>query len=142
MRIVEMRRGLAALVAAALGVALLSTARPAVAEEEEDEEEVAIADLPEAVVDAIQERFPEGTMEEAERETEDGQVVYEVEVEDADGTEYEVEVTEDGKILEVERDSEDADDDDDDDADDDEEEDDDDDDDDDNDHCDDDDDDD
>ncbi len=42
-----------------------------------------------------------GTIEEAERETEDGQVIYEVEVEDSDGTEYEVEVTADGKIHRV-----------------------------------------
>lgn len=91
--------------AAVLATTLLCGAGPALAEEEE----IAVADLPEAVVNAINERFPGATLEEAEREVERGQVIYDVEVEAADGTEYEVEVTGDGRILEIERDDEDED---------------------------------
>ncbi len=74
---------------------------------EQKEEKVAVKDLPEAVVKAIQDRFPGATILEAEKETENGQVVYEVDIKH-DGTEYEVEVTEAGKIVEVERDDGDA----------------------------------
>lgn len=79
---------------------------------DEDEEEVAVADLPAAVVEAVIARFPDGKIVEAEMETEDGKTVYEVEVKD-DGIEYEVEVSAEGEILEVESEEDDDDEDDD-----------------------------
>ena len=60
-----------------------------------------------------------GVIVEAERETENGQVIYEVEV-DVDGVEWEVEVDEAGNVLEVESEEDEDDDDDDDEEDDDE----------------------
>ncbi len=97
-----------------LGAAFLCGHGSALAEDE-DEEEIAVEDLPEAVVNAVRKRFPNATIEEAERETEHGQVIYDVEVEDSDGAEYELEVTADGRILEIERDDDDDDEDDEDD---------------------------
>ena len=72
----------------------------------DDEQEIAIADLPAAVVDAVKAKFPDATLVEAEVETENGKMVYEVEIED-DGQELEVEVSADGEILEVESDDDD-----------------------------------
>jgi uncharacterized membrane protein YkoI len=74
---------------------------------DEAEVEVAGADLPSAVVDAVHDKFPEAKILEAEKEVEDGQTLYEVEIDD-NGDELEVEVTADGKILEVESDNDDA----------------------------------
>ncbi|NKB68484.1 MAG: hypothetical protein GKR89_15595 [Candidatus Latescibacteria bacterium] len=82
--------------------------------DEEDEEEVAVADLPEVVVAAVLEAVPGGQIDEAERSLENGVVVYEVDVSTVDG-ETEVEVGEDGTILDIEIDDEDDDEDDDDD---------------------------
>ncbi len=70
-------------------------------ESNETEEEIAIEALPAVVVDAVNGAVEGGVIVEAERETEDGQVIYEVEV-DVDGVEWEVEVDEDGNVLEVE----------------------------------------
>jgi len=82
-------------------------------DDDADEEiEVAVDQLPQAVTDAVVQAVPGGTIVEAEMETEDGQNVYDVEVE-VGGKEFGVEVTEDGTVLEVEE--EDADDIDDDD---------------------------
>jgi hypothetical protein len=71
------------------------------ADNDDDEENVAIKDLPEAVVAAVLAKFPDAKLVEAEKETENGEIVYEVEIEDGDD-EIEVEVTSDGEILEVE----------------------------------------
>src|SRR5688572_4562103 len=75
---------------------------------DEDEEEVAVKDLPAKVVDAIEAKFPGAKITEAEKETEDGDTVYEVEINFGD-EELEVEVSEDGKILEVEEEEDDDD---------------------------------
>ncbi len=89
----------------ATGIVLLSGPGPAVAEE------IAVGDLPDAVVNAINERFADARIQEAEREVEDGEVIYEVEVVSG-GTEYDVEVTAAGQILEVEAEDDDDEDDD------------------------------
>lgn len=69
----------------------------------DDEEEIAINDLPQKVADAVKKAFPDGKIIEAERETENGKLVYEVEVETGDKV-IEVELSEDGKILSQEED--------------------------------------
>jgi uncharacterized membrane protein YkoI len=71
------------------------------AAETADEEAVAIDALPQIVVDAVNQALPNSTIVEAEAETEGGQIVYEVEVL-VDGQEFEVKVSEDGTVLEVE----------------------------------------
>ena len=69
----------------------------------DDEVEVAVDQLPQAVKDAVAQAVPGGTIVEAEMETEDGQSVYDIQVE-ANGKEFDVEVAEDGTVLEVEED--------------------------------------
>ena len=75
----------------------------------EDEKEIPLSQVPEAAVEAGQQAVENITLTEAELEEEDGQTVYILEG-TADGIEYEIEVTADGKILEVEQEDEDGDD--------------------------------
>ena len=88
---------------AAVAAAVLTAglAGAAAVRAEETEEAVAIADLPQAVTDAIKKDYPDAEFLAAEKETEDGTTTYEVEIKDG-GKTLEVEVTPDGKIVEVE----------------------------------------
>ncbi len=70
---------------------------------DEDEEEVTLDEAPAAVKATILAQAQGGAIKEIERETEDGQVVYEAEVE-INGKEYEIEVAADGTLLEIEED--------------------------------------
>ena len=63
-------------------------------------ENILIDQLPPAVVDAIKKQFPAALLREAERNEEQGQLIYEVDI-SADGGKQEVEVTPTGKIIEV-----------------------------------------
>lgn len=65
-------------------------------------EEIPVGELPDEVVRAITARFVEPELLEAEREHEDGVLLYEVKVL-SEGRIHEVEVTEDGVISEVDR---------------------------------------
>jgi uncharacterized membrane protein YkoI len=58
--------------------------------------------LPKAVADAIKARFPDGKVTSAEKETEDGKVVYDIEL-TVGGVKYEADIHEDGTIVEVEK---------------------------------------
>jgi hypothetical protein len=66
------------------------------------EEDVALSDVPEALKQAALAAVPGLVLEEAEKETEDGQVVYSLSGM-AGGEEVEVELTSSGEVLEVER---------------------------------------
>lgn len=79
-------------------------------DEDDDEEEIPLSEVPQVVKDAAMAAVPGLVLEEASRETEDGTVIYDLEGE-ADGKEYEIEVTEAGEVLEVEEDKDDDDDD-------------------------------
>ena len=85
---------------------------------EAKEEEIAVKDLPQVVLDAVEKTVPGGEIVEAEVETEKDAKVYEVEV-TKDGTTTEIEIDETGKVLEVEEEDDGDDDGDDDDGDDD-----------------------
>ena len=78
----------------------------------EKEKEIPLSQVPEAALTAAQGAVEGITLTEAEMETEDGQTVYVLEGE-AGGKEYGIEVTADGKVLEVEEETEDDDEDDD-----------------------------
>ncbi|MFG0330081.1 MAG: PepSY domain-containing protein [Phycisphaerales bacterium] len=78
-------------------------------DDDEDEIEIPLDEVPDHVKDAAIAAVPGIVLEEAEMETEDGVVVYDLEGE-VDGVEYEVEVAEDGTVLEVEEDDDDDDD--------------------------------
>jgi uncharacterized membrane protein YkoI len=66
------------------------------------DEKVNVKDLPKAVLEAIEKRLPGAELLSAKKEKDDGRLQYEVKVRHK-GQKYEVEVTPEGKILEVER---------------------------------------
>ena len=74
--------------------------------------EVALSDVPEAVLAAARKAVPGIKISSVEQETEGGEVIYDVEGV-VDGKEYEVEVSATGKVLEIEEEDDDDDDDDD-----------------------------
>jgi uncharacterized membrane protein YkoI len=62
--------------------------------------DVPIDQLPKPVVETVKKQFPNGELVEAETEKDQGQMVYEVEVMVA-GEEKEIEVSPEGKIVEI-----------------------------------------
>ena len=68
--------------------------------DENKKEEMAVKDLPETVRLAIEKTYPGGVIEEASLEKENDTTLYDIEV-TAQGYEYDVEVTPDGKIVEI-----------------------------------------
>ena len=67
------------------------------------EEKVKLSDCPEAVQKTIKDNANGGKIVEIEKETsKDGTVTYEAEVKKADGTEIEIEVAADGKLIKIE----------------------------------------
>ncbi len=68
-----------------------------------DEEHIPLADVPASVMEAAVAAVEGIKITEAEVEVEDGNKVYELEGK-ANGVEYEIEVSEDGTVLEVEED--------------------------------------
>ena len=67
------------------------------------EEKVKLEDCPEAVQKTIKENANGGKIVEIEKETnKDGTVTYEAEVKKTDGTEIEIEVAADGKLIKIE----------------------------------------
>jgi uncharacterized membrane protein YkoI len=80
-------------------------------DDDEDEEEVSIDQVPAVVKATILKEAQGGTIEEIERETEDGKTIYEAEVV-INGQEVEIEVAADGTLLSKEVDDDNDDDDD------------------------------
>lgn len=78
----------------------------------DSEEKVALADVPDGVIQAANNALKGGQIKEVEIEVEDGKTIYEVEMV-LDGEEYEIEVTPDGVVKEVEKEGEDDEEDDD-----------------------------
>lgn len=68
----------------------------------DDDQKIAVKDLPPAVTQAIQRVFPQGEMKRAEKEEEGKKTIYEVKVE-SDETLYSIETTANGTLLKVER---------------------------------------
>jgi Putative beta-lactamase-inhibitor-like, PepSY-like len=81
-----------------IGLGLALTFAPARA----DEEKIPLDKLPPAVRKAVKTLFPKGEIEEAVKEVEGGETIYEIEVAD-DDNEIVVSVKADGTILEVEK---------------------------------------
>jgi uncharacterized membrane protein YkoI len=65
-------------------------------------EKVSPDKLPKAVADAIKARFPKGEITSAEKEIEDGKVVYDIELK-SEGLKYEMDIKEDGTVIEIEK---------------------------------------
>jgi uncharacterized membrane protein YkoI len=72
------------------------------ADEKKRAEKIAPDKLPKAVVDTINARLPGAEITSAEKETEDGKVVYDIELKHK-GRKYEMDVLEDGTPIEIEK---------------------------------------
>jgi hypothetical protein len=68
----------------------------------DDEEKVPLDKLPKAVTDAVKKKFPKAELVSAEKEKEDGKIVYEVNFKN-EGSTIEAIVTPEGKILVIEK---------------------------------------
>jgi uncharacterized membrane protein YkoI len=77
--------------------------------EKEEGKEIAVTQVPKAAMDAAQNAAKGVNVTEAEVEEENGQTVYILEGKASDGKDYEIEVTADGKVLEVKQETEDND---------------------------------
>jgi hypothetical protein len=67
-------------------------------------EEVPWANVPPAVQKTINENAGSGNVVKVEKETEDGKTVYEAKIKRADGSKTEIEVGEDGALMEADKD--------------------------------------
>jgi len=76
--------------------------------EKEEGKEIPVSQVPKAAMDAAQNAAKGVNLTEAEVENEKGQTVYTLEGK-ADGKDYKIEVTADGKVLEVKQEAEDND---------------------------------
>ncbi len=86
-----------------LGLALLAgLALAVVARAEDKAEKVPLDKVPKAIMDAIKGRFPKAELTSVEKEKEDGKVVYDVELKE-NGRKYEMDIAEDGTIIEIEK---------------------------------------
>jgi uncharacterized membrane protein YkoI len=86
-----------------LGVGAVAAVVLVVAARAEDKaKKVPLDKVPKAIMDAIQGRFPGGRVSSVEKEIEDGKVVYDVELKHQ-GRHYEMDIHEDGTIVEIEK---------------------------------------
>jgi len=67
-----------------------------------DEDKITREQLPQAVVKAVESKFPQGKLKEATKETEEGKTTYEVDLQ-VDDQNIEVTLGEDGMIQEIEK---------------------------------------
>lgn len=84
---------------AAAGLVILAAAALA---DDKKTEKITPDKLPKKVMDAVKDRFPDAEITSAEKETEDGKVVYDIELKHK-GRKYEMDIQEDGTIIEVEK---------------------------------------
>jgi uncharacterized membrane protein YkoI len=84
--------------AVAAAIMLATTARA----DDEKDKKVPLDKVPKAVMDAIKGRFPGADISSVEKEKEDGKVVYDVELKH-EGRKYEMDIQEEGTIIEVEK---------------------------------------
>lgn len=88
-------RGLTLCCAAVAVIGLVAVA-------DDKEERISPDKLPKAVAAAIKARFPDGKVTSAEKETEDGKVVFDIEL-TSGGLKYEMDMLADGTIVEIEK---------------------------------------
>jgi hypothetical protein len=87
--------------AGVIGVALAAPAQDQ-AKEKPKAEKVALDKVPVPIKKAIDNRFPGATLRSVEKEIEDGKVVFDVEL-THQGRKYEMDIQEDGTVLEIEK---------------------------------------
>jgi hypothetical protein len=100
MRVREGWLGLSALA----GLVLLAAVAGRAADEKEKNkaEKIPADKIPKAVMDTIKARLPGAEIISAEKETEDGKVVYDIELKHK-GRKYEMDIHEDGTLIEIEK---------------------------------------
>jgi uncharacterized membrane protein YkoI len=96
---IDMRGPIWGLAIAALTGLFLTAA---VSSAEDKTEKIAPDKLPKKVADAIKARFPNAEITSAEKETEDGKVVYDIELKHKE-RKYEIDIQENGTIVEIEK---------------------------------------
>jgi uncharacterized membrane protein YkoI len=69
---------------------------------DEKDKKIPLDKVPQVIKDAINGRFPGADVSSVEKETEDGKVVYDVELKHKD-RKYEMDILEDGTIIEIEK---------------------------------------
>jgi uncharacterized membrane protein YkoI len=87
-------------VSAVVGLVLLATL--ARADDKAKAEKIPLDKVPKAVKAAIEDRFPGAEVTSVEKETEDGKVVYDVELKHK-GRKYEMDIQENGTVIEIEK---------------------------------------
>jgi uncharacterized membrane protein YkoI len=86
-----------------LALALLVVGQFALADEDKKEEKIKPEQLPKKVMDAVKAKFPKPEFTALTKETfKDGKIVYDLEFK-FEGRKYEMDIAEDGTVLEVER---------------------------------------
>jgi uncharacterized membrane protein YkoI len=83
---------------AVIGFVMLATGAAA----EEKAEKIAPDKLPQKIKDALNARFPGAKVTSAEKEKENGEIVYDLEL-THEGRKYEMDIKEDGTIVEIEK---------------------------------------
>lgn len=98
MRAIVSRVGLSVLV----GLLVLATRVSADDEKKAKAEKLTEDKIPAKVMKTIKDRFPEAKITSAEKETEEGAVVYDIELTHK-GRKYEMDIKEDGTLIEIEK---------------------------------------
>ena len=70
--------------------------------DDEKAEKVPLDKVPKVIMDAIKNRFPKAEIESVEKEKEDGKIVFDIELKH-EGRKYEMDILEDGTIVEIEK---------------------------------------
>jgi uncharacterized membrane protein YkoI len=85
-----------------LGVSMVATFLVLATGADSFAEKVPYDKVPKKVRDAVEARFPDAKVSSVEKETEDGKVVYDIELKHK-GKKYEMDIQEDGTVLEIEK---------------------------------------
>lgn len=82
---------------------VVSVVLAAAARAEDKPAKKADVQMPAAVAAAVKAKFPEAKLTSVTKETEAGKVIYDVELLGADGLKYEMDILENGTVMEIER---------------------------------------
>lgn len=97
------------LTTAIIGFTAIASLAYAENEENDNQQKIAMSDMPAAVQKTIQDNLDGGTITKTAKETEEGSTVYEAYVKKSGGEEVEIKVAADGKLIGVGKEEEDDD---------------------------------
>ncbi len=83
-------------------IALLATTSLVACSDKSNEVDITLAEVPANIIAIVQNALPGITLSEAEKETKNGSVIYELEGKLINGKEYEIKIAEDGSIIKIE----------------------------------------